>query len=145
MAKKQATPEQKEAAEARRAKLRELCKRIADMDDAERVAMANRFGAILTCEGHPLSLHNTLLLIMQLETVSMIGGFQQWRAQGRFVRKGERALGIWIPTSRKGEDAGGEDGDDEGGKQRFIFGSVFDVSQTDESSAEVTADLQEAA
>lgn len=134
--KRQPTQEQKDAAEARRARLRELAERVANMTDEEKSALLDRVGTVLTCEGHPLSLHNTLLLAYQADNVSMVGGFHQWRAVGRQVRKGEKALGIWIPKIKEDKNRQPGEISDKDLKPFFIFGSVFDVSQTEPIEAE---------
>jgi hypothetical protein len=96
-----------------------------------------RVGAVLTCEGRALSPHNSLLLLAQCEGVSLVGGFWQWKAAGRRVRKGETGLGIWIPTHKAGEGeelpaAEGGAGEGEGKRRRrFVMGTVFDIGQTD--------------
>ena len=130
--KRQPTEEQKARAEERRQKLRELWQKIGEMSDEQRVQFAERVGTVVTCEGHPLTMNNSILLAYQADNVTVVGGFQQWKKVGRQVCKGQRALGIWIP---KNADKEGEQ------EQRpaaigekpiyFIFGSVFDISQTE--------------
>jgi hypothetical protein len=121
------TEEQKAAAAERRAKIKEACKQIAALPVEKRVLLANRLG-IVTAEGRPLSDYNSCLLAMQLPTVSVVGGFKQWRAVNRVVRKGSKALCIWIPLGKgeKAEDAGGDEADE----KRFMLANVFDISQT---------------
>lgn len=130
--KRQPTPEQKEKAEARRAHLRELAERVAAMTDEEKAALLDKVGTVLTCEGHPLSPKNSLLLAYQAEHVSMVGGYNQWINAGRQVRKGETSLGIWIPKEQK-PDANRPEGmiSEQDLRPFFIFGSVFDITQTD--------------
>ena len=57
---------------------------------------------------------------------TIVGGFRQWLREGRAVRKGEHGLGILIPRFEKGEG-----GDGPGSLNGFLYGTVFDVSQTD--------------
>ena len=131
---RQPTEEQKAAAAERRAKFRTLCKQISEMPTEARMALVERIGAVPTCEGRALSVYNSCLLITQFPTVSMVGGFRQWIDKGRCVRKGEHGLMIFIPRAgRKTEADAGEMSDDE---VRFFMGTVFDVSQTCELSAE---------
>jgi hypothetical protein len=107
------------------------------MSEDERTALVMRLGAIVTCEGHALSVHNSCLVLTQLPAASMVGGFHQWRAKGRKVCKGEHGLMIWIPTGRKdsAEAAGpipeAETGAEKDKRAGFIMGTVFDVSQTE--------------
>jgi len=67
----------------------------------------------------------------------MVGGFGQWLRAGRSVRKGESGLGIWVPIAKgkAGEEEAGEGAD--GGRPRFLMGTVFDISQTDALPVEV--------
>lgn len=127
--KKQPSPEQKAKAEERRAKLRELCQKVAKLSEEERKQLVAKIGSVITCEGHPLTANNTILLAYQADNISVVGGYQQWQKAGRQVTKGQRALGIWIPTQKDTQDQ--KEGEKEKG-QTFIFGSVFDISQTEE-------------
>jgi len=125
------TPEQKAKAQEKRAKLREICRQIKAMDDGERARLASRTQA-RNIEGLTLSPHNQCMLAFQKPDVTIVGGFRQWKRAGRTVKKGEHGLGIWIPRF-VGEKK--EDGDTEtepGTLEGFLFGTVFDVSQTEE-------------
>ena len=131
--KRQPTPEQKAKAEERRAKLRALWEKVSAMSEEERAALADKIGTVTTCEGHPLSVGNTILLAYQADNVTVVGGYQQWRQMGRQVHRGESSLGIWIPKMGK-EQEGKEDK-----PTYFIFGSVFDITQTDPIETDYTA------
>jgi hypothetical protein len=133
MGRKQPTEEQKQAAAERRERFRALAKQVADLPDDARAALVDRCGAVVTCEGRALSFVNTCLVLTQRPGASMVGGFAQWLKTGRAVRKGESGLGIWVPiTKGKGEEpASGEEPAEDGGRPRFLMGTVFDVSQTD--------------
>lgn len=139
---RQPTEEQKQAAVERRERIKGLCRQIKAMPDEQRVKLSNAYG-IRTCEGRELSPYNQCLLILQNSNVSLVGGFAQWRELGRTVRKGEKALAIWVPTSRKAEGgagaivpAGVDPADLD--ERFFILGNVFDIAQTE------TADEREA-
>jgi len=125
--KHQPTPEQKARAEERRQALRDLWQKIGEMSEEQRAQFAERVGSVVTCEGHPLSINNTILLAYQADNITVVGGFQQWKKAGRQVTKGQRALGIWIPKHDKQE--GEQEQTDK--PSFFIFGSVFDISQTE--------------
>lgn len=141
--KKRITEEMKAAAEARREKFGVLCRRVAEMSEAERAGLLERVGAVMSCEGRALSETNTVLLVLQRPGVSVVGGFRQWKKAGRYVRKGEKSCSIWIP--RGGGDtpalAGSElsraelvegGGSGAGGSRRkFLTGAVFDIGQTE--------------
>ena len=134
---RQPTEAQRAAAAERRERFKALAARVAAMSEDERTALVMRLGAIVTCEGHTLSAVNSCLILTQFPTTSMVGGFHQWRAKGRKIKKGEHGLMIWIPTGRMDEaestapsaqDCDGEAKDKRAG---FIMGTVFDVSQTE--------------
>ena len=129
---KQATPEQKARAAERRAAFRALAAKVSRMSDAEKASLTSRLGAVPTCAGGLLGLHNSLLCMVQRPDVSLVGGFRQWLAAGRAVRKGEHGFMIWIPLGRDSdkalENGSGEATPDDG---RFIMGTVFDMSQTE--------------
>ena len=140
MARHQPTAQQKAAAAERRERFTALAKRVAEMSDDERAALVAHVGAVVTCEGRALSAHNSCLVLTQLPTASMVGGFRQWKAHGRSVRKGEHGLMIWVPTSRKEnaeptagptQPAGDAPAEGEGKRAGFVMGTVFDVTQTD--------------
>lgn len=126
------TEEQAAAAADRRTKMRTLARRIAELTPEAREALAARAG-IRSIEGRPLSIFNSCMLVSQLETCTVVGGFQQWRRAGRHVMKGARGLAIWIPVGNGSETpTAAEAGDgEEGGKgRRFVLGTVFDITQT---------------
>jgi hypothetical protein len=130
---RQPTQEQRDEAAAKRAKVGAMAKTIAGMTDVQRAEWAGS-RTLCTIDGHPLSLRNTILAIMQVPTVSVVGGFRQWIAAGRCVRKGEHGILISAPRLVKGEG----DIDDVAG---FLVVTVFDIGQTDaiETEAEVAA------
>ena len=140
--KKQLTPEQIAARDAKRERFKVIVKKIAAMPEAERAQLIMQAGAVVTCEGRALSLTNTMLAVLQFPGVSIVGGFRQWLKAGRCVRKGEHGLSIWIPLGMKRdgsqeligqlEEAAG----DAGGSAKFGTATVFDVSQTCEFPAD---------
>jgi hypothetical protein len=150
MARHQPTAQQKAAAAERRKRFTELAKRVAEMTDDERAALVAHVGAVVTCEGRALSVHNSCLVLTQFPTASMVGGFRQWKAHGRSVRMGEHGLMIWVPTARttdaeptatEGQPAAGaEPAEGEAKRAGFVMGTVFDVTQT-----EPTTDWESAA
>lgn len=81
---------------------------------------------------------NQLLIAVQRPEATRVAGFNTWRALGRFVKKGEKGIGILAPIIRQGAKADEEQG--EGleltakGPRRlagFRGATVFDVAQTD--------------
>lgn len=125
------TNEQKQAAAARRATLAAMARKISAMPEADRLKLMS--GACLaTIEGHDLSPKNSCLALMQNPRATILGGFRQWTAAGRVVRKGEKSIGIFVPCQAAGkkESTEAEGAEAEGGTF-FRVVSVFDVSQTE--------------
>ena len=103
------------------------------MPDAERVTMAGKMGFV-SVEGHQFSLANMILLALQSPTGSVFGGFRQWLKHGRAVRKGEHGAMIWVPIGKLADttEATPATEAEESDRTRFIIGTVFDISQTEE-------------
>ena len=128
---KEATAEQKEAAATRRAGIKQLCAIVKALPVEKRVLLAASYG-IRTAEGRELSPFNQCLLVHQNSSVSIVGGFQQWKKLNRSVKKGERALAIWVPCGKQAEGAGDAGANPDTTEDRFfILGNVFDISQTE--------------
>jgi antirestriction protein ArdC len=78
------------------------------------------------------SFGNVYLIWLQCPFASYIAGYQQWKALGRQVRKGETSIAITAPITKKRE--GEENGYDLLG---YKTASVFDISQTDGDALEL--------
>lgn len=85
-----------------------------------------QFGICQTIEGKTLSEKNSILIQRQEGKPGVYGGFQQWRKEGRMVRKGEKSFKIFVPKTFKDKDTG------EDGLSGFIMVSMFSKEQTDE-------------
>lgn len=143
--KRNLTPEQAAARDARKAKFKTLWKQVAAMPELERISLSNKLG-LVTCEGHALSIGNQMLVALQCPSASVLGGFRQWLKHGRCVRKGEHGAMIWVPTGGRtnttpldgttGNSAVVDGEPAEASDRRFIIGTVFDISQTEELEAE---------
>lgn len=134
--KKPATAEQKAAAQAKRDRVRQLVKQFAALPEAARIEFANQHAKIKTVEGRELSQVNTMLVYSQLPGASLVGGFSQWKKNGRAVRKGEHGAAIYVPCSRKQADDQ-QDGEQQANAEGVYFtcGTVFDIGQTDQIDA----------
>lgn len=77
---------------------------------------------------HTYSLGNQLLIALQRPDATRVAGFHTWKKLGRFVKKGETGIRIFVPHVRK---ATNEAGEEERVVTSFGTGVVFDVSQTD--------------
>ena len=68
--------------------------------------------------------NNALMIIFQKPNATNCAGFHAWREAGRAVRKGARGIAILVPL-----------GVDEEEKPRFSWRYVFDISDTEELTA----------
>lgn len=134
--KRELTAEQQAARDARRAKFRELVKQVANMNPDQKTQFMGKVGSILTADGGAIGgFTNTMLLYMQFGEPSIVGGFRQWLKHGRAVKKGEHGAMIWVPVGTAKPETVMESAKDTNGEpdeKRFIIGTVFDISQTQE-------------
>jgi len=81
---------------------------------------------------HRYSLHNVLLIASQNPNASYVAGFHTWNELGRFIRKGEKGIMIFVPIVRRKAQKDDEDREE---VSRPVAGFrpafVFDISQTD--------------
>src|SRR2546425_8608657 len=79
---------------------------------------------------HRYSFSNTILILCQRPTASRVAGFHTWRRLGRVVRRGESALWIFAPVTRRVASV-----DDTEQSTRLVAAfrpvPVFDISQTE--------------
>jgi hypothetical protein len=107
--------------EARR-RLEAACEELRSSEGWQRFAKAR---ALL--RGY--SLNNTLLILSQSPDASVVASYRRWAELGRQVRRGERALRVWAPSTRRERDpASGEEAEV---VRTWVLVPVFDVSQTD--------------
>jgi len=75
------------------------------------------------------TIRNQGFLLTQNPAASDVRSFKEWKVAGRSVKKGEKALRVWIPKPyTKADEQRDLDGEQ---PARFILGPVFDVSQTE--------------
>lgn len=77
---------------------------------------------------HEYSVNNIILAWAQYPQVSMLGGFRKWQKLGRTVCKGEKAIRILAPLTRRVKDK--ETEEDIYLVKGFRYVNVFDVNQT---------------
>ena len=88
------------------------------------------------------SYNNIILIMMQRPNATFVAGYTAWRKMNRYVKKGEKGIGILCPCIRKMEtfkepDNANVYNDKEAEKEvkkvvsGFRVGYVFDLSQTD--------------
>lgn len=89
---------------------------------------------------HQYSFLNTCLILMAKPNATLVAGYRAWQARGHQVRRGEKAIKVFAPITRKVpiEDANGEPVLDNHGRPLHRFqlvgtkvASVFDASQVD--------------
>ena len=79
---------------------------------------------------------NQEFLLEQLPTATDVRSFKAWAAEGRRVKKGEKALKVYCPIVSRGKKNEGtaptlEQMTDSERPRWFKTGNVFDVSQTE--------------
>jgi hypothetical protein len=81
---------------------------------------------------HTYSFNNTILIYLQKPNAKMVKGFNEWKKDGRIVKKGEKAIRILAPLIKKQKEEENT-GDNERKKvlYRFRYVNVFDDSQTE--------------
>ncbi len=139
---------------AREKKLTEASARLAS--GVEALLKDNRWKEYLnfSLKFHQYSFVNTILIMLQRPNATRVASFKTWKSMGRYVKKDEHGIEIFVPMlaryHRKGESQAakeevlneGEPSNDvpgEGGPKKklgktlvgFKMGYVFDVSQTD--------------
>ena len=134
------TPEEQQARkEAKKEKVNalseELEKGVISVLDSKEYADYLKFMASF----HNYSFNNSLLIYYQSKklgfTASMVKGFQTWKKDGRFVKKGAKALQIFAPVPTKyKKEVENEDGTKEEKEVEYLSFKptyVFDISQTE--------------
>src|SRR5215210_5617885 len=112
----------KEADERVRQKLDQQVSAIQDSDT---------FRAYLTAQAkfHHYSFGNVLLILAQKPDATRVAGYRTWQSMNRYVRKGEKSIGILAPLKKKITDQ--DTGDERWGLYGFRRASVFDISSTE--------------
>ena len=145
--KQQTADERREAMAQRRAMLKEVAEAMALAMELDPL-VAEQVRAVAEATGY--TERNASLIVGQCPAASVVKSFKGWKAEGRAVRKGEKAIWILASTARRRADgepdemtqeapepteapeAEGQGGDGETkARQRFVTVPVFDVSQTD--------------
>lgn len=111
--------------QSRSDKIKILSEKLKNLSEEEQNIFIQKHG-IKTVEGRTLSRRNQLLISLQLDEFSIVGGFHQWRKAGRKVKKGEHGALILFPVGEKDNDGNIENA------SKFYSAVVFDVSQTTE-------------
>jgi hypothetical protein len=115
-------------------KYQELIKKLAALDNSKRQELASQY-IVVNPEKHPLSMVNTILIYLQNSgriPVTMVAGYKQWQKYGRQVTSGQHGFSIRFPLKPK-SDKDNDDTDDSD-SLRFLWATVFDVTQTEEKA-----------
>lgn len=81
---------------------------------------------------HNYSVNNTILIHSQMPDASYVAGFTTWKKLGRYIKKGQKGIGIFSPCFFKKTVHNDEtDEDEEVEYTSFKISYVFDVSQTE--------------
>jgi antirestriction protein ArdC len=83
-----------------------------------------------TARFHNYSWGNVMMIAAQRPNATRVAGVRTWNSMGRFVRKGEKGIGIFAPMTFK-EKPDTVAADEERTRLAFRAVHVFDVSQTD--------------
>ena len=119
--------------EKKKSRIQAIRKTLSEMTEEKRTELIEKFGIVVTIEGHPLTAHNTCFLYAQTEKpITVVGGFQQWRKAGRTVKKGEHSLLIFVPSTKGKEEPVPSEVEGSGDEDVFFFtANVFDITQTE--------------
>jgi len=126
------TAAQREATAHRKTLARALSAKITAMSPQE-LERYTQAAPVVTIDGRTLSMRNQAMILLQLNSPTVVGGFRQWKNAGRHVSKGQHGAMILYPRTHKpAEDADPAEAD----KEHVSFGTatVFDVSQTEEKT-----------
>ena len=78
------------------------------------------------------TMKNQAYLLSQNPAATDVRSFKEWKLAGRSVKKGEKALRVWVPKPfTKADEQRELDGQQ---PARFTLGPVFDISQTEPES-----------
>jgi len=123
----------------KKSRIKELMNKLSQFSDDQRQLLAEKLG-ITNPEGHILTMRNQALLYFQAEglPLSVVAGYKQWQKYGRTVRRGERGYLIAVPANNKKADQ--KESEDAEDPTFFLWKAVFDISQTEELSAETESE-----
>lgn len=104
------------------------------------------------------SLSNQFLILAQKPTATWVKGYRAWQDAGYQVRKGEKGIAIWAPTTSRAKaehvlvehvdpatDAGNSDATTQRPRPRFRLAYVWDISSCDPIDGTTPIELPPAA
>jgi antirestriction protein ArdC len=114
------------------ANIRSIIEQLANETDAARQSELFRNYLKTSAAFWSYSWHNQMLIWSQRPDATYVGGFHTWLKCGRYVRKGEKGIGILAPMFFK-DKSKAQDGTETETRIWFKVVYVFDLSQTDGS------------
>ena len=127
--------EKQQRVAAMRQQVADLARRIADPNFGDETF---RSYLQFLARFHQYSFTNVCLIAMQCPDATYVAGFRRWLELGRYVRKGEKGIAIFVPylskRSQQDESTDETGAAAESSSPRAVYfgvGHVFDVSQTD--------------
>lgn len=106
-------------------KIKALTAKYKELSESEVKGLAS-FGA-KRLDGYEYSAFNQCLIAFQEGRAGLYAGFNQWKAVGRIVKKGEHGFTICRPINGKPEP----DANDDEETTRFAWITIFHESQTE--------------
>jgi len=80
---------------------------------------------------HNYSPNNVMMIMTQMPEATKVASFQTWKTLDRQVKRGEKAMKVWVPIHKKGMMLDKEGNEIETKELHgFRLGNVFDISQT---------------
>ncbi|HVT37644.1 MAG TPA: ArdC-like ssDNA-binding domain-containing protein [Gemmatimonadaceae bacterium] len=128
------SPEEREARRAEASA--RLLEAVQTLRDGEQFRAVLRFAA----RQRRYSISNTLLILSQRPDATCVMGFREWLKVGRYVKRGEQGIRIWVPRAvrPRSDDTSGDEVEfstpataSSRPRIRFVIGTVFDAAQTD--------------
>jgi hypothetical protein len=84
---------------------------------------------------HTYSFNNTVLIYLQKPDAKLVKGFNEWKKDGRVVKRGEKAIRILAPLIRKQKEEEIAGDNEQENEKKVLYGfryvNVFDLSQTE--------------
>jgi antirestriction protein ArdC len=113
------------------ADIRRTIEQLANETDAARQSELFRNYLKTSAAFWDYSWHNQMLIWRQKPDASYVGGFNTWLKCGRYVRRGEKGIGILAPMFFKDKRQTADGAEEETKRLWFKVVYVFDIAQTD--------------
>jgi len=128
-ARRKLSPAQEKKRAEKKEKIRALAQQLKAMPDHDRERLASQVQIRKATDGSFYSVKNQCLIAFQKRDATLCASFDDWKKEGRTVRKGERGLIVFVPTFIK--EKAKETDEERESLRGFITGYVFDITQTE--------------